>query len=651
MRVGPGNPVNGLFSLLAFALLTASFLPAVSPAQASDSRAKAPDPAETLKGHQGTTLRISVVDDEGKPLERQALIKLHSRLQDTTNWQTTAANSQTAFDDLLFGQYDIEASALGYLSSRTAFDIASVTAFEVKLVLKRDPSVSLDAGDAVQPSKLLHETNKAIRALNSGDLKEAQKRLEEADKSWPSNPRVKFLLAYTYFARQDYEQAQTTLRQAIALNVHDSRALTLLGRIQLLQKHDQDAATTLERAVAANSNNWVPHDLLADAYLQQQDYENARRQASLAIEHGEADGSAAQLPLGQALAGLHKNAEAADALRAFLSAHPKSPAAPHAQALLKALEEYKGKSSDQATAAIEQASSFQIATDLLTSAKSDLPTVSWLPPNIDREKPAVVSGLPCPADQVIQGAGATVQELVTNVEKVAAIENIEYQRLDEAGNSSYDETYKFDYAADISHRPDVVLIDEYRVQRYDLAVLPDRMVDNGFAALALVFHPTMRDAFKMTCEGLGEWHGRPTWLVRFQQREDRANHMQAYILGGLRFPVSLKGRAWITADKFQVVRIVSDMVRSMPEIGLEAEHVVADYAPVQLHKKSMEFWLPQSAEVYMHFHGHRYYRKHTFDKYMLFSVDANDKIHEAKQDPDTNVPKSTNPKKHKIWPV
>jgi tetratricopeptide (TPR) repeat protein len=651
MRVGFGNPVNGVFSILASALLTACFLPAVSPAQASDSRTKALDPAETLKGHQGTALRISVVDDEGKPLERQALVKLHSRLQDTTNWQTTAVNSQSVFDDLLFGQYDIEASAVGYFVSRSAVDIASVTPLEIKLVLKRDSSVSLNAGDAVQSPKLLHETNKAIRALNSGDLKEAQKRVEEADKSWPSNPRVKFLLGYTYFAKHDYEQAQTTLRQAIALNAHDSRTLTLLGRIQLLQTHYQDAATTLEQAVAADSNNWIAHDLLADAYLQQQDYEKARKQALLAIEHGEADGSVALLPLGQALAGLDKNVEAAAALRTFLSAHPKSPAAPHAQALLKALEESKGKPSDQASAAIEQASSLQIATDLLTSPKSDLPTVSWLPPNIDRDKPAVVSGLTCPADEVIQGAGATVQELVTNVEKVSAIENIEYQRLDEAGNSSYDESYKFDYAADISHKPDVILIDEYRVQRYDLAVLPDRMVDNGFAALALVFHPTMRDAFKMTCEGLGEWHGRPTWLVRFEQREDRANHMQAYLVGTLRFPVSLKGRAWITADKFQVVRIVSDMVRPMPEIDLQAEHVVADYAPVQLHKKSMEFWLPQSAEVYMHFHGQRYYRKHTFDKYMLFSVDANDKIHEAKQDPDTNVPKSTNPRKHKFWPV
>jgi tetratricopeptide (TPR) repeat protein len=651
MPAGLRNPVNRFFGLFASGLLAASFLPAISAAQSSDTAAKAPDPSETLKGHQGTTLRISVVDDDGKPLERQALVKLHSRLQDTTDWQTTAGASQTTFDDQLFGQYDIEASALGYLTGRTAVDIASITILDIKVVLKRDPSVRLDAGDAAQPPKLLHETNKAVRSLNSGDLKDAEKRLEEADKTWPSNPHVKFLLGYTYFAKHDYEQAQATLRQAIALNPHDSRALTLLGRIQLLQAHYQDAATTLEQAVADDSTNWVAHDLLADAYLQQQDYDNARRQALLAIEHGEADGSVAQLPLAQALAAVHKNAEAADALRTFLSAHPKSPAAPHAQALLKTLEEYKGKSSDQANAAIEQAASFQVSTDVLTSAKADLPAISWLPANVDRNMPPVVSGLSCPSDQVIQGAGASVEELVTNVEKFAAIENIEYQRLDEAGNSSYDESFKFDYAAAISQKPDVVLVDEYRTQRYDVATLPDRIVDNGFAALALVFHPTMRDAFKMTCEGLGEWHGKPTWLVRFQQRDDRANHMQAYLVGTLRFPVSLKGRAWITADKFQIVRIVSDMVRPMPQIDLQAEHVVTEYAPVQLHKKSLEFWLPQSAEVYMHFRGQRYYRKHTFDKYMLFSVDATDKTHEAKQDPDTNVPKSTNPKKHKFWPV
>jgi hypothetical protein len=214
---------------------------------------------------------------------------------------------------------------------------------------------------------------------------------------------------------------------------------------------------------------------------------------------------------------------------------------------------------------------------------------------------------------------------------------------------SFSETHKFDYAAAVSQKPDVVLVDEYRVQRYDMNTLPDHIVDNGFAVLALVFHPVMRDAFKMTCEGLGEWHGKPTWLVRFQQREDKANHMQAYLMGTVKFPVSLKGRAWIAADTFQILRIESDMVKPMPVIELQAEHIVTEYAPVPFHKKSTEYWLPQSAEVYMHFRGQRYYRKHTFEKYMIFSVDAQDKVHEAKQDPE--IPKSRNPKKHKWLPA
>jgi hypothetical protein len=37
----------------------------------------------------------------------------------------------------------------------------------------------------------------------------------------------------------------------------------------------------------------------------------------------------------------------------------------------------------------------------------------------------------------------------------------------------------------------------------------------------------------MTCEGLGDWRGQATWLVHFQQREDRVNHMQSYLVANL----------------------------------------------------------------------------------------------------------------------
>jgi tetratricopeptide (TPR) repeat protein len=596
-------------------------------AQSAGPTSKLPDASETTKAHFGTALRVSILDPDGKPIGRQALVTLHSVLQDTTNWQATGDKSQTVFDDLLFGKYNLEASALGYLSTRSQVEIASVgDTIELKMMLQRDPVVDLEESDDALPSKTLHEMKHAIRALNANDLPDAQKRLEEADKLSPANARVKFLLGYLFFAKGDLEQAQTTLLQATVLNPHSVRAQILLGRVYLVHEQYPKAIAALEQAVAAGSDNWVAHNLLADAYLGQHEYEKAQQQAQLAIETGEQEASTAHLALGEALANLGKNQEAIAALKTFLNRNPKSIAVQHAEELLRKLEHYKSKTIDGWPDYERQLAAFDLANDLIISPRADLPPVSWLPASVDRSKPPVVSGLGCPDKLVIDEAGKRVQELVANVEQFAAVESIDYEKLNDAGSASYSETRKFDYIAAVSQQPEVVLVDEYRVQRYDLNTQPDRVVDNGFAALALVFHPSMRDAFKMTCEGLGEWHGKPAWLVHFQQRDDRPNHMQAYLVGTNRYPVNLKGRAWIAADTFQIMRIESDMMNPMPQIELLAEHTATEYAPVPFPKRNTEFWLPQSAEIYMQFRGQRIYRKHSFDKYLLFSVDAEDKV-------------------------
>ncbi|PYX47784.1 MAG: hypothetical protein DMG83_03410, partial [Acidobacteria bacterium] len=80
------------------------------------------------------------------------------------------------------------------------------------------------------------------------------------------------------------------------------------------------------------------------------------------------------------------------------------------------------------------------------------------------------------------------------------------------------------------------------------------------------------------------------------------------------YPVDIKGRAWITADKFQVVRIESEMISPLPEIQLLAEHQITEYGPVPFAAKNVELWLPKSVEVYLHFRGRRYYRRHTFER-------------------------------------
>jgi hypothetical protein len=66
-------------------------------------------------------------------------------------------------------------------------------------------------------------------------------------------------------------------------------------------------------------------------------------------------------------------------------------------------------------------------------------------------------------------------------------------------------------------------------------------------------------------------------------------------------------------------------VSPVPQIRLAGEHQVVEYGPIRFEKKNMSLWLPKSAEIYFDFRQHRYYRRHRFDHYMLFSVDSDEK--------------------------
>jgi tetratricopeptide (TPR) repeat protein len=612
--------------------------------------AKPSSPINAIEREQGPAIRVTVISGDKQRLDRQAVVKLHNEARQTTNWQATADRSATDFGGLSFGKYDLEVSAVGFFTAYKEVEIKNlVDTVQVEIVLERDPSaVDLDGANTLMSPKASTEMKRAVKALKSGNLTEAQKRLDQADKLAPSSAQVKFLFGYLFFQKDDLEPAQTYLAQATKLNPHYSQAMTLLGRVQLRRGQYDQARTALEQAIAADPDNWISHNLLADAYFEQHEYEKARAQAQLAIDKGGRDGTAAQLVLGEALANLGKVPPAIEALQIFLQGQSKSPAVPRAQELLGELEQPESGLTGPAPILPQAAPSAAATNMLLAATNSNLPDTTWQPPGIDRGTPPVAAGVVCPFDKVLEGAGERVEQFVDDVAKFAAIEDLLHERLDETGNPTTKETRKFEYAASITQdRPGVVLVDEYRTERYGLDNLPDEFVDNGFAALALIFHPAIRDDFRMTCEGLGDWHGQATWVVQFRQREDRVNHIQAYLAGQVSYPVDLKGRAWITADKFQIVRIESEMVSPLPKLQLLAEHQITEYAPVPFPKKNIELWLPKSAEVYMQFRGRRYYRKHSFEKYMLFSVDEEQKDREAKHAP--NGPGSISPKKRKRW--
>jgi tetratricopeptide (TPR) repeat protein len=569
-------------------------------------------------------------------LDRQALLRLVNLSNQTATWQTTEDASRGVFTNIPFGSYAVEVSAVGYLSTQREVEVAnSLRPALIDIVLQRDPSaINLDVADRILSAKARKETKRAVSALKSGKFSDAQKQLDEAYKSAPSSADLNFLLGYLYFQKKDFEKASNYLGTATTLSPHNAQALTLLGRSRLEREDYVAARSALEQAVAADAENWLPHNLLADSYLRQKNYDKARDEAqvAIAIAKGKTEASPAQIVLGQALVGLGLDQQGIQALDTFLQESPRHPMAGQVRSLIAEIREFESASPSAENAATE--ARLAGVDPLKALAAPRLSVKSWQPPGIDETKIALAFGVTCPSEKVVEETGRHVQGLVDDVARFAAVEDLVHQSLDEFGNPIRTETRKYNYVVSISEpQPGSLAVDEYRLDKLhnlDPVGYPDEIATAGFAALAIVFHPHMRDNFDMSCEGLGDWHGQAVWLVRFSQRSDKPSRMHSYKVGDLVYPVNLRGRAWITADNFQIVRIESELVRPMPEIKLLSEHQVVEYGPIQFEKKNTSLWLPKSAEIYFDFRRHRYYRRHSFDHYMLFSTDTEEKRKEPK---------------------
>jgi tetratricopeptide (TPR) repeat protein len=572
----------------------------------------------------------------GAHLNRQAVLKLVNHFSQDVLWATTDGNAQGVFTNLTFGSYDLDVSAVGYLSTHQELQVTnSLRAEQVQVVLRPDPqAINLDVSGEVLSPKARKQTKHAVSALKSGNLKEAEKQLDQAYKLSPSSPDLNFLLGYLYYQKKDFAQAGSYLGTAVSLRPNNIQALTLLGRTGLERQDYPAARSALEQAVLADSQNWLPHSLLATTYLYQRTYDKARDQAQIAIAEGKNNASSAQLVLGQALIGLGQDQEGIDALSLFLQQVPDHPMTGAVRSLITQVRERPPGTSTSEPAATVEASNSGL-NPITALPAPGLSLRSWRPPSIDEVEPALAPGVSCPTENVIEQTGHSVEELVRDVERFSAVEDLLHQSLDQFGIPQRTETRKYNYVASISEAlPGYLQVDEYRADKMSVGDYPDQIASAGFAALALVFHPSMRVNFEMSCEGLGDWQGQATWLVRFRQRSDRPNRMHSYKVGGQVHSVDLKGRAWITADKFQIMRIVAEMIIPIPEIQLLSEQQIVEYGPVPFTKKNTTLWLPKSAEIYFDFRKHRYYRRHSFDHYMLYSVDADEK----RKEPINNSP-------------
>jgi tetratricopeptide (TPR) repeat protein len=579
----------------------------------------------------GGVLVLVVSDEKHHALDRQAVVELTNTTNNSSRTMPTddvEGKTTVTFVSLEPGVYDIGVSALGYLTAHQRFVDNNITSAQrVYVTMRKDPSATdLSINSREMSPKVRKELLRGWADLKSAKLDDAQKHLEEAEKLDPSNSDAAFLLGFVYFEKKDADRAAQYLSTATKLAPHNGQALTLQGRVESYRKNYDAARAPLEQAVAINPKNWMAHYLLSNVYLKEKEYAKSRDQAQMALDEGKDAANAAELPLGQALAQLHLYQPAVEALGAFLRTSPTDPVAPQVREIIGQIE----KSTNG-----QPLSSMTVSEPVIAETAPEVPTRNWEPLSVDAVKPDVAAGVSCPQGKVLYNAGEHVKELVDDLSKFDAMEEVYHEELDKNGFPKKEVRLKFDYVASIAEPvPGTLLVDEYRSSRSGTDEFPDQIATKGLPALAFVFHPDMRDNFDMQCEGLGKWNGKSAWLVHFQQREDKPHRIEDYVVNNKTYSVSMKGRAWIDADTYEIVRLESDLAKPIPEIQLLSQHEVVDYAPVKFPKSKTELWLPKNAELTFNFRNHHYYRQHSFDRFMLFAVDTQEKRKEptAKSD-------------------
>jgi tetratricopeptide (TPR) repeat protein len=503
-------------------------------------------------------------------------------------------------------------------------------------LVARSPVPSSSSGTLpVLAPKLQKELGKALEALRANRPSEARKHLDSVYRVAPTDADANFLFGIYSSQMNDWLNAKGFWLKVLSSSPGHLGALLSLGDALLREGKPAEAAPYFYRAVEAEPTSWRAHAALAEACMRQGLLDESITQAERALELGHSQAEIVLPLLARALY-LHGDQQrAALVFQAYLQEHQKKPAASN---LFASFE------SNSMETGVEFSSELSVEFSLAETAvlaSTALPS-NWLPPDIDETVPPVEPGAACNLEEVLEKSGKRIQELIANVDQFTATEAVTHEAINKWGFASSPAKFEFDYIVSIKEAGSSQLnVDEYRDSHYSSTDFPDHIATTGLPALVLIFHPYYARNYAMTCEGLAHSKQGLAWQVYFRQRADKPSTIRNYQVGarGPVYPVSLKGRAWISADTFQIIRLETDIMSPLPEIRLVADHTAIEYGPVHFKSRNLDMWLPQTAEVYYDWRGRRSHRRHSFRNYLLYAVDDKQRI----SVPDADAPGPPSP--------
>jgi tetratricopeptide (TPR) repeat protein len=629
--MGPRSAVKTHF---AFACLVASSFLVFKPAL---SLAQHPSPQRGPNGGQGdgiihaelpVTLLVSVREGTGLPLQTSAFVKLSSVAGSLRMTSATEDAGTARFPEVKSGDYNIEVSAAQYkTATEQASIIGSGTNYTVYVYMQPESeagTMSPARSGPIMSPRLQSEIDKGLDKIRREQYEAARTHFEKAEKMAPANPDVQYLLGTLEYKQQHFDAARAKFEAALSIFPTHEGSLLALGELQIRSRQAELGAQTLEKVYQINGADWRLHFLLAHAYSARKEYPKAEMHASRAVELGKEHPGLARLLLGQVLAAEGKRDEAKRTFEAAVQYSSSDPAATQAKAELAKLENVPALKVPD-TKAPEMPEPAPAAAPVATLPVFARP---WAPADVDSKEYVIAPDVACPQSELIERAQLRAMAELANFERFTATEHIEHQEVDSNGNPGTTKTHDFAYVVFIEHAKDgAFYLEESRDGGENLDEFPTPLASKGLVSLGVaILDPKYGHDLFYKCEGLGKYRGKAAWQIRFEQRQDAKSRLRTWRTDHGVFFVPLKGRVWVEANTYDVLRVETDLREPQKELRLNRDHLIIDYGPVQFRDGKVSLWLPWYAEMFMEFRGKRYHHRHTLTNYELFSVETNDTI-------------------------
>ncbi len=579
-------------------------------------------------------LIVTVHDEKHGELAQPAKVTLLNRKGEIRASNLTK-KGQASFRGIPLDTYELKVEAPGYSDLHASATLLHEGELQhLDVILQPREAASGSSGTPPPPLsfKEQKELTAGLRAMQAQKFRDAKKHFLSAAKTSPNHPDVDYLLGVLSAMTGAMETATQYFEDAATRYQHVP-SLTALGEIYLVEGNLTEARQRLEIALRVAPNSWRADQLLAAVFLKQQLYAEAIEHSELALQTGKVAAKGAQLTLAQALADSGDRRLSDQVLNELLRQNPNQEQMKEARRMLEANREPPVTANLAAPSDATDASKPSNGSSSAASAKllyASLPFdpasladqyQQWLPPNIDDAVPPADNGISCPLAQILEQTGHTVMEFVSNVDRFSATETMNHQALNEFGLAIHSERRNFNYLVSIEEfKPGVFDVQEFRDGLTTPDIFPEHVATVGTVALVFVFHPNYMDDFDFRCEGRTHQGGQDAWQIHFSQKPDHPPRLRSYRLANLYYRVGLKGRAWISTESFQVLRMESDLTTPVPAIRLRADHEDIQYGPVLVKRKQLVLWLPASAEIYLDFNGHRIHRQQELSDFFFFWV-------------------------------